>query len=291
MFQQAIKDAQQYTLPVVISYRRQDGSTDSNIATFMVLNKEGWVLTAAHVVRLIAEYAEEVGSYRKHESSVAEIQSGSGTTVQRKRRLRSLPRLPKNVRTNYSPWWGRDGWSVDLHYTDIMADIAIGRISDFDASLAGYPVFKNPDVGFDVGINLCKLGFPFHNITPNFDDASRSFRLPPDALPMPLFPIEGIYTRSVTQIIKDGNTEISRRFVETSSPGLRGQSGGPTFDKDSRIWAMQSRTEHYPLDFSPRVPNHRSREHQFLNSGMGTHAGEILSALKSLDIDVEVSKD
>ena len=78
------------------------------------------------------------------------------------------------------------------------------------------------------------------------------------------------------------------KFVETSSPGLKGQSGGPTFDSEGRIWAMQSKTAHYPLEFPAGQKN---QEHQFLNVGMGTHAKTIIDFLDSNGVKYNLSKD
>ena len=36
---------------------------------------------------------------------------------------------------------------------------------------------------------------------------------------------------------------------EISTPGLRGQSGGPAFDTEGKIWVMQFATKHLDLDF------------------------------------------
>lgn len=38
-------------------------------------------------------------------------------------------------------------------------------------------------------------------------------------------------------------------FIETSTPRLRGQSGGPIFDVNGAIWAIQSQTHHLKLGF------------------------------------------
>jgi hypothetical protein len=37
------------------------------------------------------------------------------------------------------------------------------------------------------------------------------------------------------------------KFIETSTPGLRGQSGGPLFDAKGEIWGIQSRTNFLEL--------------------------------------------
>lgn len=107
------------------------------------------------------------------------------------------------------------------------ADLAIGRLDPFDPdSVPVFPVFKNP-FSLRPGTSLCRLGFPFHEIAATFDEARQRFALAPDALPIPRFPIEGIFTREQIGVHLNG---INVKFVETSSPGLGGQSGGPIFD-------------------------------------------------------------
>ena len=83
------------------------------------------------------------------------------------------------------------------------------------------------------------------------------------------------------------------RFIETSSPGLRGQSGGPIFDQQGIIWGIQSRTAHHPLGFSPLVPGGKpnEREHQFMNVGWGIHIDTLVGAMQDNKIDFEMSKD
>ena len=46
-------------------------------------------------------------------------------------------------------------------------------------------------------------------------------------------------------LVKDGNVI----GFEMSTPGLRGQSGGPVFDSEGVIWGMQSATNHLDLNF------------------------------------------
>ena len=36
---------------------------------------------------------------------------------------------------------------------------------------------------------------------------------------------------------------------EMSTPGIRGQSGGPAFDTEGHIWGVQAMTKHLDLDF------------------------------------------
>ena len=112
---------------------------------------------------------------------------------------------------------------------------------------------------------------------------------------MPLFPLEGIYTRTVTYADPTGNIKIPLKQIETSSPGLRGQSGGPTFDTHGTIWAIQSQTRHYPLGFGDNANglSHKAAEHlqnQYLNVGLGVHSETIIEFCKSNNIQIHISE-
>lgn len=137
--------------------------------------------------------------------------------------------------------------------------------------------------------SLCKLVFPFHNPNTQYDEASDRFFLQPGTLPVPRFPIEGIYTRNA-MVAKSSNGDFDIIFLETSSPGLRGQSGGPIFDTDGNIWAIQSHTSHLPLGFSPKVisNNKEVEENQFINVGMGIHASTIIGFLRRENVKFDI---
>jgi hypothetical protein len=138
---------------------------------------------------------------------------------------------------------------------------------------------------------LCRLGFPFHSIEPTYDAGKDTFELPAGSVPLPLFPIEGILTRFVEVVVPTGQPKPNYplRYLETSSPGLKGQSGGPIFDTHGTVWAIQSKTQHYPLGFNPEVPGEHAREHQFLNVGWGVHAATIVAAMKEKGISFQQS--
>jgi hypothetical protein len=98
-----------------------------------------------------------------------------------------------------------------------------------------------------------------------------------------IFPIEGILTR----LIERGPSAASYRklFVETSSPGLNGKSGGPVLDTSGVVWGVQSQTRHLSLGFNPEVPDEaggstKHEEHQFLNVGRAAHPETIVGLLK-----------
>ena len=102
--------------------------------------------------------------------------------------------------------------------------------------------------------------------------------------------MEGILTRfKLGGRTSDNKFEI--RFIETSSPGLRGQSGGPIFDTGAVIWGIQSRTEHLPLGFSPKIlrDGKEIEENQFINVGLGVHPENIIRILREHNIRFEMA--
>jgi hypothetical protein len=228
-------------------------------------------------VFLVQQHNVEFSEYQK---KVAEIEADNNLNSKKKAKL--ISRLTKNPQwiTNHSFWWGKDGRQIKDFVVDQWADLALGKLEPFNSNeVATYPTFRNPTPEIPVGTSLCRLGFPFHNINSTFDDNTKSFQLAPGVLPMPRFPLDGIHTRIA--IFVEETTKRQVKFLETSSPGLRGQSGGPIFDVDSNILGLQSRTMHYPLGFSPKIKqgNREVEEHQFLNVGMGVHVEEIVQFL------------
>jgi len=164
-------------------------------------------------------------------------------------------------------------------------DIAVGRLEPFDRKwISEYPTIKDP-AKMRPGTSLCKLGFPFSSISATFDEGTKAFKLADKTLPLPLFPIDGMHTRNIaTGKNREG---LDMLYVETSSPGLRGQSGGPIFDKDCNICGVQLRTNHMPLDFKVEatVDGKKVIENQFLNLGVGLHAKSIVDFLRKRNID------
>jgi hypothetical protein len=185
-------------------------------------------------------------------------------------------------------WGGSDSKLVDI-YRHPDVDLAIGRLAPFDdSSVKNYPDLKDPHKEFEPGASLCKYGYPFQSIVPTWDARKKRFKLPA-ADQLSMFPIEGIFTRT----FEEGGvaSPYPLMYVETSSPGLRGQSGGPTFDIHGAIWAIQSDTNHLPLGFNPPVPGAENgeSEHQFLNVGLGVHSATVIGALTELGVAHTVS--
>lgn len=294
MFAPATDRAARFTYPVLPSSRRWDGRVEAAVGAFVVVNADGWIVTAAHVFSVGLQAETDRPKIDEFRAKVDATKADAKLPLAKKNQeLRRLERsADPNWITAVSYVWGRPGLVVGDLTVIPEADIAVGRLDPFPQEMAAnLPVLKNPTVNFDPATSLCRLGFPFHKTSASYDPATNTFNLSGTSLPT-LFPIDGIFTRT----LDGGRTSDGKHpllFVETSSPGLLGQSGGPIYDSRARVWAVQSRTAHVPLGFNPTtdVGGKKTVVPQFMNLGVGVHAQTVISILADLGVSHEVSPD
>lgn len=283
MFANAYELTSQFTFPVINSLRFYDGIVDCGLGSFIILNNEGWILTAAHIIESVLKAQKDQEEIKNFVLEKEKIEKNPSLLDQQKKKLiKKIENTSINKKwiTNHSLWWGSNEFLIDNIIFNLEIDLAVGQIKNFDPQkVVLFPKFKNP-ASLKHGTSLCKLGFPFHNISAKFDPVQNKFNIPQNVFPIPRFPLEGIFTR----VIDYGKTKDSKfniKYIETSTPGLRGQSGGPIFDIYGNIWAIQSKTIHLPLGFEPTVKKNGKdiTEIQFLNIGLGVHLDTILAFL------------
>ena len=289
MFVEAYKRASIFTRPLIISTRTWEGEVESGCGAFVILNKEGWILTVAHILDAQLASNQHLPEIEKYKQEVEKIESDTALSAKQKRKKTNKLNPNRKWITNVSYWWGADGVEMEELKYFYEGDIAIGKIKNYKHQDGfEYPKFKNPK-NIQVGKALCKLGYPFHKIPTTFSD-EKGFTLEEGSVPLPRFPIDGMYTRNVNCVSETNKTKFPIRFLETSSPGLKGQSGGPTFDVDGNVWAIQSKTINLPLGFSPEVEKNGKKveEHQFLNVGWGVHPDLIFAFLQEHKVNFEI---
>ena len=291
MFSKAVPIAAGFTRPMVISSRTADGVCSATIGTCVVVNRNGWILTAGHLLEIVRLHQESARRYTGYRDNVVEFHRDTAADKRfRKTGVRTFHKPAASAVRNHSVWWGTDSARLVEARLLLPADLALGRLEPFDpASVARLPVFKNPSEGYEPGRSLCKLGFPLHRIEPEFDEQANSFTLPAGAVPLPMFPLDGMFTRVINTRAPGSGEGDPFAFIETSTPSLLGQMGGPVFDSDAVVWGVQSHTMHHPLGFRPPVPGGPSGhvEHQFLNTGLAVHASVIRNFLDAEGIDYE----
>ena len=228
-----------------------------SVGAGILLNKDGWVLTAKHVLEEAAKVLAEEARSRAWESIKGDHSLSSKA---RQRALRNVGKRPKIKRA--AVMWGQVGADVDETHVHNDIDLALFRIANLTLGREFTPP-KFRDGEIPAGEMLCRSGFALleDKLVVKWDDKERTFAA--NAMP-PLFANSGI----VSRFIDDGGVQI----IEVDSPGLKGQSGGPLFDEQGRICGMQFRTTHYPLGFNTRAP-------EFYHVGQALHASTICRCL------------
>ena len=289
MFSKAVPIAAGFTRPVVISSRTMQGACAGTIGAYVVVNPGGWILTAGHLLDIVRKQQDSARRHAGYRGNVVEFHRDVAADKRyRKKGVRTFHKPAESSVRNHSVWWGVDGVRLVEARIVPAADLALGRLEPFDPkSVPQYPVWKDPSRGVAPGRSLCKLGFPLHRIVPVYDEKANTFTLPEGSVPLPLFPLEGMFTRVVnTRAPGSGDGEPSA-FIETSTPSLLGQMGGPVFDAQAVVWGIQSHTMHHALGFHPPVPGGAAGqvEHQFLNTGLAVHAAVIRRLLDAEGIE------
>lgn len=243
MFVEAIQKVAGFTR-AIHSISRNFGSqkVECGAATLFFVNDQGWALTCKHVAQWLTQ-ADVIN--KRHSHYLAESKS---LNAGQKRALAKKLELDENkateMRVTFVDCVDRISNIRFILHPDY--DLALLKLEGFEKTLYGeVPVFLGEDRLAQPGQMLCRLGFPF----PEFSNFQLNTEL--DILEWtqsgqqrsPRFPIEGMLTRFLGD--KDGKIH----GIEMSTPGLRGQSGGPLFDAAGRIVGMQSRTKHLHLGF------------------------------------------
>jgi hypothetical protein len=272
----------------VTSVKTVGGQLGCGVGTFIMLNDEGWIITAQHVIKELERLTAAEAKTRALEKQGAPKINPALSRPERRRLANAHGPKPDDI-DRWSVWWGVDGVQLEpnsVHGIETV-DLAVGKLTPFNKNhFPGFPVFKKTTNEFESGVSLCRLGFPFYDIQPTFDPAT-GFHL--TNMPLPVFANEGVLSRAHEFVMLDATTgkpvppgPFPLKNIETSSPGIRGQSGGPIFDTEGVVWAMQTATASYDLDLG-------TREKQYYHVGIGVHAATIVGFLRSINVKCNVS--
>jgi len=290
MFVDAIETVAAFTRPIHSIYRNYASTVvHPGSATLFFVNSDGWALTCAHVAKRL-QLAEALGNkYKAFKDELASRQ-GEKTEKQLRKELERKygysNRTIVEVRDRFMNCIeGELNVKVRLHET---TDIALLRFHSFERLLCHtFPVFPKDTSDLKQGKSLCRLGFPFPEFTNfTYDETNDTISWTQSGRrDTPRFPIDGMVTRHVVD-----NTGAVVAF-EMSTPGLRGQSGGPAFDVDGKVWGMQSRTGHLDLDFDVDQEVIRSglptrvQDSAFLHVGICVHVDVLKSFMRNHGVD------
>lgn len=247
MFIKAIEEVSKFTRPINTIDRIYGSNTiRPGAATLFFVNELGVAVTCKHVAALIPHSQE--------------IQKKFIELKQRRNALQKSGSYNKHVKELVKEYGFDTNQSCELllNFVDCVSpikelevtthpdyDLAIIRFKQFEKLHYGsYARFIKDSSVLKQGSYLCRLGFPFPEFT-NYSyspDSDSIHWTSSGVVHTPSFPIDGMLTRHL------GNAK-GIFGIEMSTPGLRGQSGGPLFNREGIVCGMQFATNHLHLGF------------------------------------------
>jgi hypothetical protein len=243
MFVQAILEVASYTRAIhSISRNHGENQIDRGAGTLFFVNDAGYALTCKHIAELLMKADQVNKRYLDFLTQSKNMNAGQKAGLAK--RMGLLAGQMAEMRFTFVDCV--DKISNLKFFLHPEYDLALIKFEGFDQTLyKNQPRFTKDDKQVQQGAMLCRLGFPFPEFT-NFRlnaETQQLDWLKEGQSQSPRFPIEGMITRFL------GDPKGKIYGIELSTPGLRGQSGGPLFDRDGKIVGMQSRTKHLHLGF------------------------------------------
>lgn len=274
MFVTAIERAAEFTRPIH-TIHRYFGSTDVHpgAATLFFVNSDGWALTCAHVAKhLMASQAinQRYKRFRAERDALGNNKTRKAVSQLQHRYGLNPKQVAESIVLFVNCIQGQLNLKIEPHPT---LDVALLKFSDFtQLNCSSFPLFASNGVDLKQGKSLCRLGFPFPEFTNySYDSASESINWNHQGREdSPRFPIEGMVTRHI------GGSQNTITGFELSTPGLRGQSGGPAFDSEGRVWGMQSATNHLDLNFDVDMSVVRDGKKKHVTDSAFLHVGQCI---------------
>lgn len=250
MFANAIEKVGEFTRPIkFITRNYKETYIIPGAATLFFVNDEGCAITCKHVALELIDSEAINQKFQNFKAECAKVTQDS----KRKAEIKKI-----EIKYGYNGYKGHGAAQVLSQFvgcTDSAIfeyflhpdqDIAVLKFKDFSQTYySGHAVFAKNGSSICSGDMLCRLGYPFLEFS-NYQYNAETDEIEWNETgrqDTPRFPIEGMFTRPVV------NEKGETCEIELSTPGLRGQSGGPLFDANGIIYGMQSRTMHFHLGF------------------------------------------
>lgn len=272
MFVKAIEEVGGYTKAIHTLQRVWGASRIvPGSATLFFVNSDGWALTCAHVAKNLIDgqaVGERFEAFKEERASIPSDRNQKNATnqLERKHGLKAGEVVELHTRL-VDCVEGLQQLDIKIHTS---LDIALLHFKGATRILCdNYPVFAKDSGDLKQGMSICRLGYPFPEFSNyGYDALTDSIGWTATGQEYsPRFPIDGMMTRHVA----DQNGKIIA--FELSTPGIRGQSGGPAFGVDGRVWGMQSLTRHLDLDFDVDVEVQRGPKVKRVQDSAFLHVG------------------
>jgi hypothetical protein len=253
LFTKAIETIQKFTRPIhtIARYYGNDFVTPGT-GTFFFVNDHGIAITCRHIAQNILNtdptneryvtIRAERNSFGtkidgKYKKQVEALETKYGLVKQQ-----TIIQIRNTIMDSFDTISTID---CLLHPT---LDLAILKFNGFSKIMyTSHATFAKNSSDAKQGKTLCRYGYPFPEYNNfRYDRAKDDIEFTTTGIVVtPSFPLDGIITRH----LGNGNQIIG---IEMSTPGLKGQSGGPLFDTNGIIYGMQYATNHLHLGFDMR---------------------------------------
>lgn len=280
MYKKAIKKNSNFIVPFIEGIKYFDSDEiEHALATMIIVNKKGDIITCKHVANEFVINKELENNYN---NLLEELDNNRDAAIKKYN-------LEKNtvVLNNISlPFKLKGNVEIEIKFHKTL-DLALIRLKGVTFENKNYPIFskKLPEQGQSV----CKLGFAFPEYSYfEYSKKDKKIVFKKDMVSnFPLFPMDGIVTRHIV----DQSNNLS--MFETSTPGLRGQSGGPVFSPNGIVYGIQSMTKHIDLNFDVDADVKRGNNIKhvtftpFMNLGVAISSCEIIKFLDENNVEYQ----
>lgn len=275
MFAQAIETAMKFTRPIH-TISRTYGSTliQAGASSLFFVNNEGWALTCKHVANQIVISDKVLARKMAFEKEQLSPPAGKGTKKWKKELEKKHNLTHSETYEMYNNFVNcvEGGLNAELKIHKEI-DVALIHFKDYSKLLCDtFPVFISDDSFVKAGRSVCRLGYPFAEFT-NYEFNKEEDKIKwttKGRKDTPFFPVDGMITR---RLLGEEGKLIG---FELSTPGLRGQSGGPAFDVDGRILGMQAATGHLDMNFDIEQDVFRAGKRKKVKDYAFLHAGRCI---------------
>lgn len=289
MFTRAIEKVSGFTRPVHSILRTYGGKQLIPASgTLFFVNEEACAITCKHIINSIIDGDTINKRYQQFKADRTKIPKDS----RYKKNLQGLElkyhyeeNTTIQMRTTFLDCVDQmTGFSCDVHPE---YDLGIIRFNGYTKTLYnGFATFLKEGNNIQQGNTVCRLGFPFPEFTNyRYNEMTDDIEWTKEGLvASPIFPLDGM----VTRFLGDAKGLYG---IELSTPGLRGQSGGPLFNTNGTVYGMQFSTKHLHLGFDMEEKeilinnkNKKVTDYSFLHLGQCVHVNVIKNFLREKSV-------
>lgn len=289
MFENSIEEVSGFTRPINSILRTYGGNKIiPGSSTLFFVNGEGYAITCRHVIDMIAS-ADQINqayqSFKKERDAIP--RDGKYKMHLKGLELKYKYTANSVVQVLMTFVDCVDTMSGFTWHTHPKYDLAILKFNDYKTiRYNGHASFLKDSSKIRQGNFLCRLGFPFPEFTNyTYNETTDHIEWTNTGVQSsPRFPIEGMVTRFLSE-------ENRIAGIELSTPGLRGQSGGPLFNADAVVYGMQYSTKHLHMGFDLvnreiLIDNQAIKvsDYSFLHLGQCVHVDVIREFLREKNI-------